>query len=114
MRGSMPGTPGAFGNLASPNARFPHAPGAIKALRTGSRNPCRTISSLSVGIEVNALEFLDLSDGNSSSYLSLEHGASGLYILSDKGHHLLTLVGIGHVRRDWKIDQSVLGEDDDR
>jgi hypothetical protein len=70
--------------------------------------------SLSVGIGVNALEFLDLSDGDGSSSLSLEHGTSGLHILSDKGHHLLTLVGIGHVRRDWEIDESVLGDDDNR
>jgi hypothetical protein len=29
-----------------------------------------------------------LSDGDGSSTLSLEHGTSGLHILSDKGHHL--------------------------
>src|SRR5262245_27003999 len=85
-----------------------------RKVRLVSRARQRLDGSLSFSIGVNALEFLDFSDGDGSSSLSLEHSTGALHILSDKGHHLLTLVGIGHVRRDWEIDESVLGEDDDR
>ena len=85
-----------------------------RKVRSTSRAGQPLEGSAGFGIEVHALQFLDLRDGDGSSSLSLEHGTGGLHVLSDKGHHLLTLVGIGHVRRDWEIDESVLGEDDDR
>lgn len=50
------------------------------------------------GVQVNALEFLNLGDCDRASSLSLEYGAGGLHILSYKRHHLFTLAGVRHIR----------------
>ncbi len=70
--------------------------------------------SAGVGVDVDVLQFLDLCDCDGVSSFSLEYRASGLHVLSDKGHHLFPLVRIGHVRRDGEIYQPGLAEDDDR
>ena len=64
---------------------------SVVKVRSVSRARQRRDGSLSVGIEVNALEFLDLSDSDGSSSLSLEHGTGGLHILSN--FYLLLLPG---------------------
>ena len=70
--------------------------------------------SISAGVQVNVLEFLDLHNSNRASSFSLKYGAGRLHILADERPHLFTLARIGHIRRDWEIDKPVLGEDDDR
>jgi hypothetical protein len=95
----------------------------VKSIQFGrevdlEREPDGTVSwvlggSASICVHVHALQFLDFGDCDRASSVSLEHRAGCLHILSYKGHHLFTLVGIGHVRRDWEIDQPGLGEDDD-
>ena len=52
---------------------------------------------LRIRVQLDALQFLDLCDGDGVSSVSRECRPACLHILSYKRHHLFTLVGIGHV-----------------